>query len=39
MKVTRKVDGGPSARRSKPAYAGFAKEFGADNIKKIQEVK
>ena len=23
----------------KPAYAQFAKEFGADNIKKIQEVK
>ncbi|MDM0074224.1 TRAP transporter substrate-binding protein [Variovorax sp. J2P1-59] len=39
MKVTRKVDGAAFREALKPAYAGYAKEFGADNIKKISDVQ
>ncbi|MDM0016486.1 TRAP transporter substrate-binding protein [Variovorax saccharolyticus] len=39
MKVTRKVDGDAFRAALKPAYAGYAKEFGADNIKKISDVQ
>ena len=39
MKVTRTVDGAAFREALKPAYAGYAKEFGADNIKKITDVK
>jgi tripartite ATP-independent transporter DctP family solute receptor len=39
MKVVRTVDGGAFREALKPAYAGYAKEFGADNIKKIQDVR
>ena len=39
MKVTKVVDGNAFREALKPAYAGYAKEFGADNIKKIQDVK
>lgn len=39
MKVTRNVDGAAFREALKPAYAGYAKEFGADNIKKISDVK
>ncbi|MDM0013849.1 TRAP transporter substrate-binding protein [Variovorax sp. J22P168] len=39
MKVTRKVDGDAFREALKPAYVGYAKEFGADNIKKISDVK
>jgi len=39
MKVTKVVDGAAFREALKPAYAGYAKEFGADNIKKIQDVK
>ena len=39
MKVTKTVDGAAFREALKPAYAGYAKEFGADNIKKIQDVK
>lgn len=38
MKVTRTVDGAAFREALKPAYAGYAKEFGADNIKKITDV-
>ena len=33
------VDGDAFRKAIKPAYAGYAKEFGADNIKKIQDVQ
>ncbi|MDM0105947.1 TRAP transporter substrate-binding protein [Variovorax sp. J22R24] len=39
MKVIRKVDGAAFRDALKPAYAGYAKEFGADNIKKISDVQ
>lgn len=39
MKVVRNVDGNAFREALKPAYASYAKEFGADNIKKIQEVR
>ncbi|MDM0041650.1 TRAP transporter substrate-binding protein [Variovorax sp. J22G21] len=39
MKVTRTVDGAAFREALKPAYAGYAKEFGADNIKKIADVQ
>jgi TRAP-type C4-dicarboxylate transport system substrate-binding protein len=39
MKVTRTVDSTAFREALKPAYVGYAKEFGADNIKKITDVK
>jgi tripartite ATP-independent transporter DctP family solute receptor len=39
MKVVRTVDGNAFREALKPAYANYAKEFGADNIKKIQDVR
>ncbi len=39
MKVTEEVDGEAFRKAVAPAYAGFAKEFGADNIAAIQAVK
>jgi TRAP-type C4-dicarboxylate transport system substrate-binding protein len=39
MKVVRTVDGNAFRDALKPAYANYAKEFGADNIKKIQDVR
>ncbi|MGF6345795.1 TRAP transporter substrate-binding protein [Variovorax sp. W2I14] len=39
MKVTKTVDGAAFREALKPAYAGYAKEFGADNIKKITDVQ
>lgn len=39
MKVTKTVDGAAFREALKPAYAGYAKEFGADNIKKISDVQ
>jgi len=39
MTVVSKVDGQAFRDALKPAYAGYAKEFGADNIRKIQEAK
>lgn len=39
MKVVKTVDGNAFREALKPAYASYAKEFGADNIKKIQDVK
>lgn len=39
VKVTRVVDGQAFRDALKPAYVGYAKEFGADNIKKIQDVR
>ncbi|MBD9391104.1 TRAP transporter substrate-binding protein [Acidovorax sp. ACV01] len=39
MKVTKVVDGNAFREALKPAYVGYAKEFGADNIKKIQDVR
>ena len=39
MTVVTKVDGQGFRDALKPAYAGYAKEFGADNIRKIQESK
>ncbi len=39
MTVTEKVDGEAFRKAVAPAYAGFAKEFGADNIAAIQAVK
>ena len=39
MSVVSKVDGQAFRDALKPAYASYAKEFGADNIRKIQEVK
>ena len=39
MKVTRVVDGNAFREALKPAYAGYAKEFGAEKIKKIQDVR
>jgi len=39
MKVVKNVDGNAFREALKPAYANYAKEFGADNIKKIQDVR
>ena len=39
MKVTRTVDGAAFRAALKPAYVGYEKEFGADNLKKIADVK
>ncbi len=39
MKVIRTVDGNAFRDALKPVYANYAKEFGADNIKKIQDVR
>jgi tripartite ATP-independent transporter DctP family solute receptor len=39
MKVTKTVDGAAFREALKPAYVSYAKEFGADNIKKITDVK
>ena len=39
MKVTRVVDSNAFREALKPAFAGYNKEFGADNIKKIQDVR
>ena len=39
MKVVKTVDGAAFREALKPAYAGYAKEFGADNIKKITDVQ
>ena len=39
MKVTKVVDGAAFREALKPAYAGYSKEFGADNIKKIVDVR
>jgi tripartite ATP-independent transporter DctP family solute receptor len=39
MKVTRNVDSAAFREALKPAYVGYAKEFGADNIKKITDVR
>ena len=38
MKVIKTVDGAAFREAIKPAYVNYAKEFGADNIKKIQDV-
>jgi tripartite ATP-independent transporter DctP family solute receptor len=39
MTVTKQVDGAAFREALKPAYASYAKEFGADNIKRIQDVQ
>jgi tripartite ATP-independent transporter DctP family solute receptor len=39
MTVVRKVDGQAFRDALVPAYASYSKEFGADNIRKIQEVR
>ncbi len=39
MEVIEKVDGEAFRKAIAPAYVGFAKEFGADNIAAIQAVK
>jgi tripartite ATP-independent transporter DctP family solute receptor len=39
MKVTKAVDGQAFRDALKPAYLAYAKEFGADNIKRIQDIK
>ncbi len=39
MSVVRKVDGQAFRDALRPAFAAYAKEFGADNIRKIQEFK
>ena len=39
VEVTEKVDGDAFRKAIAPAYAGYAKEFGADNIAAIQAVK
>jgi TRAP-type transport system periplasmic protein len=39
MKVTKVVDGNAFREALKPAYVSYAKDFGADNIKKIQDIK
>ena len=39
MQVVEKVDGESFRKAEMPAYAGFAKEFGADRIAAIQAVK
>jgi len=39
VQVVEKVDHTPFAKAVQPAYATFAKEFGADRIKQIQDVQ
>jgi len=39
MSVVRKVDGQAFRDALVPVYAAYSKEFGADNIRKIQEVR
>jgi TRAP-type transport system periplasmic protein len=39
MKITRTVDGAAFREALKPAYVSYSKEFGADNIRKIQEIR
>ena len=39
MKVERKVEGQAFRDALRPAYANYAKEFGADNIRRIQDFK
>ena len=39
MKVTKVVDGQAFRDALKPAYVAYAKEFGAENIKRIQDMK
>ena len=39
MTVVRKVDGQAFRDALRPVFASYAKEFGADNIRKIQEFK
>ncbi len=39
MQVVRNVDKAAFQEALKPAYVAYAKEFGADSIKKIQDVK
>ena len=39
VEVTEKVDGEAFRKAIAPAYAGYAKEFGADNIAAIQAVR
>ena len=39
MSVVRKVDGQAFRDALIPAYVNYSKEFGADNIRKIQDVK
>ncbi len=39
MQVVRNVDKTAFQEALKPAYAAYAKEFGAENIKKIQDVR
>jgi tripartite ATP-independent transporter DctP family solute receptor len=39
MSVVRKVDGQAFRDALVPAYVAYSKEFGADNIRKIQEVR
>ena len=39
MKVTRVVDGQGFRDALKPAYVSYSKEFGAENIKRIQDIK
>jgi TRAP-type C4-dicarboxylate transport system substrate-binding protein len=39
MTVATKVDGQAFRDALKPVYASYAKDFGADNIRKIQDVK
>ena len=39
MTVVRKVDGQAFRDALVPAYASYSKEFGADNIRKIQEIR
>jgi TRAP-type C4-dicarboxylate transport system substrate-binding protein len=39
MQIVEKVDGESFRKAVAPAYAGFAKEFGADRIAAIQAVK
>ena len=39
MKVTKVVDGQAFRDALKPAYVAYAKEFGAENIKRIQDIQ
>ena len=39
MTVVKTVDSAAFREALKPAYVGYAKEFGADNIKKIQDIR
>ncbi len=39
MKVTKNVDGQAFRDALRPAYVSYGKEFGAENIKKIQDIR